>query len=321
MIFLCISIFLLSFILTYSIKQFAIKKAFLDIPNHRSSHQEATPHGGGLAIALSWFFGISYLYFTNDIDSSLYYVLMLGVFISFVSQLDDIFALSAKLRILVHSIVALFALYILGGLHQIDLVYLNLQNPILTNVFGFLLIVACINIYNFLDGIDGYAGSEAIFLALAGFLLFSGSHFLLLASATLGFLFFNWQKASIFMGDVGSTLLGYNVAIFALYYQNQGNSVLIWIILFGVFLFDALLTLFRRYKNGENIAKAHKKHAYQRLTQAGFSHQRVVILAMLVNIVLFCFVYFISNAIVSFITSAILLYMLMRFVDTKKAFK
>jgi len=89
------------------------------------------------------------------------------------------------------------------------------------------MIIWFINLYNFLDGINGYAGSEAVFLAVAGFILFGGNHFLVLAMAVLGFLYWNWNKAKIFMGDVGSTLLGYNIAIFTIYYTNQEPTKLL----------------------------------------------------------------------------------------------
>jgi Fuc2NAc and GlcNAc transferase len=140
--------------------------------------------------------------------------------------------------------------------------------------------------------------------------------------AVLGFLVWNWHKAKIFMGDVGSTLLGYNVAVFTIYYANQdAQNFWIWIILFGVFWFDATLTLFRRKKNGEKLSEAHKKHAYQRLTQAGWRHDRVVLFAMGVNIVLFGLVNLISNVFVAFLVALVFLYAIMRFVDLKKAFR
>lgn len=314
-------VFILSFILTYLVKNYAIKKSLVDVPNDRSSHTTATPHGGGIAIAITWFIGISYLYYTNDINSSLYYALLIGVIISVVSYLDDLYELSAKVRLITQMIVAVLGLYFLGGLEKINLVLFSIENQIFTNIFAILMIVWFINLYNFLDGIDGYAGSEAVFLGIAGFLLFSGSHFLVFIVAVLGFLIWNWYKAKIFMGDVGSTLLGYNVAVFAIYYTNQEASNLwIWIILFGVFWFDATITLYRRYKNREKLSLAHKKHAYQRLTQSGWVHSKVVLFSILVNVVLFCIVYFISNILIAFCISLMLLYAIVKFVDNKKAF-
>ena len=316
-----IFLFLISFALTYYIRKMAIEKSLVDIPNERSSHTVATPHGGGIAIAITWFFGISYLFYQNDIDSSLYYVLLVGIVISVVSYFDDLYELSAKLRLLTQALVAMSGLYLLGGLEQIDFIVFSIDNQILTNLFAFFLIIWFINLYNFLDGIDGYASSEAIFLGLSGFLLFGDNHFLVLIFAVLGFLVWNWHKAKIFMGDVGSTLLGYNIAIFTLHYANHESSNLwIWIILFGVFWYDATLTLYRRYKNGEKLSLAHKKHAYQRLAQYGFAHDKIVILAMTANILLFGIVYFISNIAIAFFVSVVLLHSAVRYVDNKKEF-
>jgi Fuc2NAc and GlcNAc transferase len=322
MIYLFLFLFLFSFILTYLVKNYAIKKSLVDIPNDRSSHTVATPHGGGIAIAITWFVGISYLYYINDINSSLYYALLVGVIISIISYLDDLYELSAKVRLVTQIFVAFFGLYFLGGLEKIDVVIFSIENQMFTNIFAILMIVWFINLYNFLDGIDGYAGSEAIFLGLAGYLLFSGSYFLVLVAAVLGFLVWNWHKAKIFMGDVGSTLLGYNVAIFTIYYTNQESSNLwIWAILFGLFWLDATLTLYRRYKNGEKLSQAHKKHAYQRLTQSGWAHDKVVKYSIIVNIILFSLVYLISNIFIAFFVSLVLLYVVMKFVDSQKSFK
>lgn len=321
-----IFLFVMSVILTYFIKEYAIKKSLMDVPNERSSHTIATPHGGGIAIAVTWFIGITYLYYIEDINSSLFFALLAGTIISAVSFLDDIYELSAKLRLFVQAFVAFLGLYFLGGLDKIDLFYFTIENQIITNILAFVIIVWFINLYNFLDGIDGYAGSEAIFLGLAGFLLFGEHHFLILIAAVAGFLIWNWHKAKIFMGDVGSTLLGYNIAIFALYYQNgclfenEGSSVLVWMILSGVFFFDATITLIRRYRNGEIILQAHKKHAYQRLTQAGWSHSKVVIYSIFVNIILFSIVYSISNIIFATLLTVVFLYSIIKYIDFKKAF-
>jgi Fuc2NAc and GlcNAc transferase len=298
-----------------------MKKSLVAEVNERSSHSVPTPHGGGIAIAITWFVGLFYLYLREDIESSLFYALMAGVVISVVSYLDDLYELSAKVRLLTQSIVALFGLYFLGGLQSLDLFFFSIDNPILTNIFTFFMIVWFINLYNFLDGIDGYAGSEALFLAVAGFILFGGVHFLVLAAAVLGFLVWNWHRAKIFMGDVGSTLLGYTVAVFTIYYANQAASNFwVWIILFGVFWFDATLTLIRRKRNGEQLSQAHKKHAYQRLNQSDWAHDKVVLAAMGVNVVLLGLIYFLSNVFAAFIIGVLFLYAVMRFVDIKKAF-
>jgi len=185
-----------------------------------------------------------------------------------------------------------------------------------------LLILWYINLTNFIDGINGYLGSEFIFLSIAGLMLFGGAYFVVLAVAVLGFLFWNFGKAKIFMGDSGSTLLGYTVAIFTIYYANiEPVNLWVWVVLFGVFWFDATLTLVRRKLNGERLSEAHKKHAYQRLTQAGWSHSRVTLYAMALNIALFGLVWFVSNVFVAFGLSLVLLYGAVRFVDSKKGFE
>ncbi|WP_434581406.1 glycosyltransferase family 4 protein [Sulfurimonas sp. NW15] len=291
-----IFLFLLSFMLTYFIKNYAIEKSLVAEVNERSSHTVPTPHGGGIAIAVTWFVGLSYLFFRGEIVSSLYYALMAGVVLAVVSYLDDLYELSPKVRLVTQSSVAVGGLMALGGLGSLDFWLFSIENQLVANIIAFVAIIWFINLYNFLDGIDGYAGSEAVFLGIAGFLLFGGVHFLVLIVSVLGFLVWNWHRAKIFMGDVGSTLLGYTVAIFAIYYANQDAvNLWIWIILFGVFWFDATYTLVKRYLNGERLLVAHKKHLYQRLTQAGFSHDRVVFMAMGANMVLFVLAYFISR--------------------------
>ncbi|KLE04700.1 glycosyl transferase [Aliarcobacter butzleri L353] len=313
---------LISFFLTYFIKNYMIKKSFVASVNERSSHTVPTPHGGGIAIAITWFIGLFYLYFIGQIENNLFYALLFGAVISIVSFFDDIYELSPKVRLIIQAIVAIGGLYFLGGFETLTFGIFDIQNSIFTNIFAFFMIIWFINLYNFLDGINGYAGSEALFLAVAGFILFGGNHFLVLAVAVLGFLYWNWNKAKIFMGDVGSTLLGYNVAIFTIYYANQEpTNFWIWIILFGVYWFDATLTLIRRKLNKERLSLAHKKHAYQRLTQAGWSHYKVTNYSIGLNILLFAIVYFVPNIIISIILSLILIIFAMKFIDSKKAFE
>lgn len=315
-------LFLISFSLTYFIKNYMIKKSLVATINERSSHTTPTPHGGGIALAITWFIGLFYLFITNQIEQNLFYALLFGAVISIVSFFDDIYELSPKIRLIAQSIVAIGGLYFLVGFETLAFGIFDISNPIFTNIFAFFMIIWFINLYNFLDGINGYAGSEAVFLALAGFILFSGNHFLVLAVAVLGFLFWNWNKAKIFMGDVGSTLLGYNIAIFTIYYANeQASNFWIWIILFGVYWFDATLTLIRRKLNKEKLSQAHKKHGYQRLTQSGWSHYKVTNYSIGLNMILFFIVYFVSNIFVAFILTLMVLSLSMKFVDNKKAFE
>ncbi len=316
-----IFLFIVSFFLTYFIKNFALKRSLVAVVNERSSHTVPTPHGGGIAIAFVWFGGLIYLFAYDKIDAQLFYALMVGSAISIVSFLDDLYDLSARMRLAVQSAVAVAGLSILGGLQAIDLGLLLVKQPIVTNFFAFLMIVWFINLYNFLDGIDGYAGSQALFLALAGGWIFGGAHFGVLGAAVLGFLVWNWDRAKIFMGDVGSTLLGYTVAVFTIYYSNQTSAHLwIWIILFGLFWFDATVTLVRRKIHGEELSQAHKKHAYQRLTQAGYRHYQVVLASIMVNIVLFFMAYWIENVYMALGIAVVWLYSCMKYVDLKKAF-
>ncbi len=312
---------LLSFTLTYLIKNYYIKHALLDEINERSSHSVPTPHGGGIALSLVWFIGLIYLNYIGEIESSLFFALLVGIIISIVSFFDDLYDLSPKVRLIAQAVVALGGLYFLGGFHSLGFSFFSIDNQIFTNIFAFFLIVWFINLYNFLDGINGYAGSEMVFLSAAGFLLFGGAHFLVLAVATLGFLVWNYGNAKIFMGDVGSTLLGYNVAIFTLYYANQDvDNFWIWLILFGLFFFDATFTLLHRKLNHEQLSQAHKKHAYQRLTQAGWSHAKVVNYSLVVNALLFCLVYFVSPIWVALLVALMVIFVIIRFIDYKKAF-
>ncbi len=317
-----ITLFLFSLVLTYYIKKYAIKKSLLAKVTDRSSHSVPVPHGGGISIAVTWSIGLIYLHFTNQIDPTLFYALLVGFVISIVSFFDDIYELSAMLRLGIQSAVALMGLYILGGLNTITFGIFDISNGVIVNMFAFIMIVWYINLTNFIDGIDGYLSGTFIFLSMAGLILFGGVHFGVLAVSLLGFLYWNWHKAKIFMGDVGSTLLGYTIVIITIYYANQEASNLwVWITLYGLFWFDATVTLIRRKLNGEKLSQAHRKHAYQRLTQASWSHSKVTLYALMLNIIIFALVYFIPNIALSFFISIVLLYGVMKFVDSKKKFE
>ncbi len=313
-------VFVVALIGTYLIRYIANKKELLDHPNDRSSHTVPTPKGGGLAIMVTFFGGLVYLYIQAQVEPQLFFALLTALPVIVISLIDDIYPLSAKIRFAVQFSSAAAALYFLGGIDSIDFILFTL-NGVWLNLIALLGIVWMTNLYNFLDGIDGYAGAEAVFVGLAAFLLFGSEPALLIAAATTGFLFFNWHKASIFMGDVGSAPLGF---IFAVLILNDADapSFLAWLILLSLFWFDATFTLIRRAKRGEKLSQAHKKHAYQRLNQAGYPHNKVVLLSITVNMLLFTALWFLpqSSYLYLFFVLLVLLYTLTKLIDTKKAF-
>jgi Fuc2NAc and GlcNAc transferase len=200
-----------------------------------------------------------------------------------IGWLDDHGGVRAWVRAAVHFAAAVWALYWLGGLPELRIgtgtVALGLAGTLLA-AFG---IAWSTNLYNFMDGIDGLAGGEAVTAGLAGgvLLLVAGergiaSVALALAAASAGFLAWNWAPARIFMGDVGSYFLGFTFAVLAVASERlDAVPLLAWVVLLGVFVFDATATLLRRARRGERWHHAHRSHAYQRAAVALRSHARV----------------------------------------------
>jgi Fuc2NAc and GlcNAc transferase len=315
-----ITVFFLSLALTFTIRFFANKKELLDHPNERSSHTKPTPKGGGLAIMITFYGAIGYLYLQTQIDTKLFFALLSALPVILISLVDDIYPLPARIRLGVQLVSAAAALYFLGGVDTFNLAVFTLSG-IWLNLIAILGIVWMTNLYNFLDGIDGYAGSEALFSGLAAYLLFGSETALFIAVAAAGFLLFNWHRASIFMGDVGSAPLGFIFAVLILY-DAASPHFLGWIMLLSLFWFDATLTLLRRARRGEKLSTAHKKHVYQRFSQAGYSHDKVVLLAMGINLLIFAALFIVpqSGHLYLFLLLIVLLYALTKFIDTKKAF-
>jgi len=194
----------------------------------------------------------------------------------------------------VHFLAAAWALYWLGGLPSLRVGAGAVELGPAGTVLAALGLVWFVNMYNFMDGIDGIAGSEAVTAGLAGgaLLLALGSPglatlSLLLAAASAGFLAWNWQPARIFMGDVGSGFLGFCFAALALASERAGALPLLgWVLLLGVFLFDATATLGRRVVRGEKWYDAHRSHAYQRAVQGGWRAAAVTGAVIAINLVL-----------------------------------
>lgn len=309
-------LFAVSLGLSYSIRWYAFKKSILDIPNERSSHTVATPRGGGLAIVLSFFLGV--FFFHENIENRLFYALLCVLPIVIISLIDDIITLSSTLRATVQSLSIIGALTFLGGVNSIDFILFRLEGSWL-NIFAFISMFWLTNLYNFLDGIDGYAGSQAITAGLGLYLLFSNPLGLVLVVSSLGFLMFNWHKASLFMGDVGSASLGFIFAVF-IFFDTSNGSILVWFILLSLFCFDATVTLLRRFINKEKLTQAHKKHAYQRLVRSGYSHAKVVIFSLLFNTLFLVLLYSYGEVINIFILNIILVIYIMFLIEKRNPF-
>ncbi len=310
-------VFLSAVFLTYTIKKIALRKNILDIPNERSSHTIPTPRGGGLAIIVVFYIWL--LIFHNSIDTNTFNALLCAIPIAIIAFLDDIKPLSFKIRLLIQTVCAISSIYFLGGIDKIDFLYFKLEGWWL-NIFAFFAILWLTNLYNFLDGIDGYAGMEALTVGIGSYILTNNEIALVIAFASLGFLIFNWHKASIFMGDVGSSTLGFIFAILCFSDANQHGNIWIWIILLELFWLDATITLFRRVKNREKVTVAHKKHIYQRAVQIGYTHSQVVLFASFVNIVNILLMIVKINFLAIFIFNLFLLYFIIKYIDKKKSF-
>ena len=311
--------------LTYLVRKVAIRKSLMDIPVKRSSHEIPTPRGGGIAIVFTWYAGVLIFYLLGNIEKALFLALSSGLILVAISFLDDILTIPYSVRLLFQVLGIALGVYFLGGIESIDFGLFQLSQTLILSIVSVLGLIWFVNLYNFLDGIDGYAAMEAIFIALAIYIFTGNPILLLLAASVLGFLYWNWQRAKIFMGDVGSILLGYTLGILAIYFHTSGElSLLVFVILSALFWFDATITLFRRAKNRENITQAHKKHAYQRVVQGGFSHQKTVLYSILLNIVLFVFAYLAVEE-YRFILPVIILvlgflYLIVRKIDRIKSF-
>lgn len=315
------AVFLLSLLLTFGVRKVATRRALFDIPNARSSHECPTPHGGGIAIVVTFYGALGWLFYSEGIEPGMFWALLCALPVVIVSFVDDIWSLPAKVRLAVQGGSAAMALYMLGGIDAIDVGFVTLTGGWL-NVMAFVGILWLTNLYNFLDGIDGYAGSEALYVGVGAWLLLGSDIGLLVAAASLGFLLFNWHRASIFMGDVGSAPLGFIFAVLALH--DAGSPDFIgWLVLLSLFWFDATVTLWRRWRNGERLYEAHKKHAYQRLHQAGFPHDRIVLLGMGLNGILFGLLWLAGPERYGFVFLAAIaiLWLAMKYVDHQKAFR
>lgn len=289
-IFLLLALF--SFILVWIIRQYAERRRILDHPNERSSHSAPTPRGGGVAIVIVVLAsGIVAAFQSNLIHSLIY--LICGAIIACLGWRDDIHSLSPRLRFAVQGLVALGSVLGMGYFKSVTIPLFG-QLPL--GAVGFLItilwIVGLTNAYNFMDGIDGMAGGVALSAALGWMFLASRTNHnfvfwiaFAVGAGSLGFLFHNWSPAKIFMGDAGSTFLGYTFAALPLLSADEGgDALMLGTLLMWTFIMDAGITFIRRALKRENVFAAHRTHVYQRLAASGYGHAAVSSLYILLTL-------------------------------------
>jgi len=284
----------IAYVLTGVARGYALRRGMLDHPNERSSHATATPRGGGVAIVAVVTCAALVLGLRGALAPAAAIAWCIGgVLIAAVGFIDDRRGLSPLPRLLAHFVAAVLLLVAAGGLAPLPWP----GEPVDLGPIGLALAVAAviwsINLFNFMDGIDGIAASQAAFVTGGATLLViwqgsPGAHTLMAAvvcATSLGFLAWNWPPARIFMGDVGSGFLGFTIAVCAVLTLAEGAVTLwTWIVLHGLFLADATTTLLVRLARGERFYQAHRLHAYQRLSRRWRSHRSVTQLCWAINL-------------------------------------
>jgi Fuc2NAc and GlcNAc transferase len=280
-----------SALLTGCLRRYALRIGLIDRPNARSSHSTPTPRGGGLAIVATSLAAMTLLFVLHQMPARLFAALGGGgLAVAIAGFVDDRRTLPATVRFAVHMSAAAWCLGWLGGLPSLLLAERLVNLGWTGYVLGTLAIVWVLNLFNFMDGIDGIAASEAIFVTGAGAALGVSQTSATLAAAIvcascIGFLLWNWPPAKIFMGDVGSGYLGFSIAVLALAASRDSPvSIWVWLILGGTFFVDATVTLIRRAMRGERVHEAHRSHAYQWLARRYGSHLAVTLSVLAVNV-------------------------------------
>lgn len=264
----------------------------MDVPNERSMHHADTPTGAGIVIAS--FLGLALIFFATILEINSRAIMIAISFIvaglTLVGWLDDRNNLGIYPRLFVFFLLAVVLTF---GIGVVDNVKLGAELIVLIPywlalVLTILAFVWLVNLYNFMDGMDGLAAMQTIVAACGFSILFSQigtelSEVLsitcgVLGAATIGFLFWNWHPAKIFMGDVGSLAIGgFFATLMVCSVRYFDMSLFSGVLILGVFIFDASYTLITRLVCGEKITQAHSSHLYQRLVKAGVAQNKIVI--------------------------------------------
>ena len=257
----------------------------LDEPNERSSHRAPTPHGGGAALLSAFAAGMLMTAVFGTLWPWQYYLLVaVALLLMGLGIVDDLLALSVRLRLPLYGLACLLTAWVLwppaGSFASVAWLLLPVA----------LAMLWLVNLYNFMDGIDGIAATQCVLACGAAALLCTqgvSSHYalfcLLLGASQLGFLVWNWPPARLFMGDAGSVPTGFLLAALALLGSVQGQlHPACWLVLLAAFVTDASWTLLWRMATGQPFTRPHRLHAYQRLSVHWGSHRSVDLLLVIV---------------------------------------
>lgn len=285
----------LSIIVVKALIKNAHKLGVIDHPKERSSHHAPTPRGGGMSFLIA-FMMTSMLLITFQLVDHIEFIPLLICLpiLSLTGWFDDRSSLTARSRLFIQIICSLFSLALITKFFAMDIQasFLPIESQFILRALAVLFFVWCINLYNFMDGIDGLAGSQAIFIALglAIFCYFEQEYdfmylHLTLAASVFGFIIFNWSPAKIFMGDVGSYFLGFYFACMGVLQDVEGKIQLPTTgILMAPLIVDATYTLFSRLFQGYKLFDTHKTFCFHKIVQSGKSHKQVATYYLMASI-------------------------------------
>lgn len=282
-----------SLLLTWILRRYALSRSLMDIPNARSSHSVPTPRGGGVAIVFACLGALVVVGYQQWLSWALVIGLMgSGAWVAVIGFLDDHGHIAARWRLLAHFIGAGWLLAWLPALPGLVIFGSTFDLGLVGYVLAAIMLVWLLNLYNFMDGIDGIASVEAITVCVGGALLYVLIALpslavapLVAAAAVGGFLVWNFPPAKIFMGDAGSGFLGILIGGLMLQAAWAAPHLLwAWLILLGVFVLDATYTLFRRLLRGDKVYEAHRSHAYQYASRQYGGHLVVTLGVLAINV-------------------------------------
>ncbi len=291
---LCAFVLVFSLLLTGVLRRYALARSLVDISNGRSSHSVATPRGGGVAIVLGFLIALLILVWAGMMRWPVFWALFApGSAIAIVGFVDDHRHIAVRWRLFAHFCASFGILLCLGGAPALSLFGDEINLGWLGHVLAAFYLVWILNLYNFMDGIDGVASVEAIFVCLSACLVYTLEGYedlvwtpLCLAMAVVGFLYWNFPPARIFMGDGGSGFLGIMLGGLSLHAAWSSPHLLwVWLILLGVFIVDATFTLVRRLLRGDKVYEAHRSHAYQFASRQAGRHLPVTLAVLGINVV------------------------------------